>query len=178
MRLNAIVALALICMQACKAQPRHKEMVYSWFGLETIPKGPFGEINGAIKYDLPHTIKEPGDKFKFYGNYDSIRVKFPDMEEEAVFKKETIPALKWKPAPQYGNKYFFIGTYTNVELPGVYFSFYLTKDQKSLMELEYTNPGNLMAVFFFATDSVNALHKGLVDAEKEIPEAEMPVEAH
>jgi len=175
MKLVVTIISLLVYLQACMEQPSQKKMSYSWFGMENFPKNPSGEIISPIKAFPANYIKNPGDIFIFYRNNDSILFKSPGYAKDDLFKKTTIPAKKWKPAAQFGNKFFFIGTYTNADLPGFYFSFYLTKDWKSLMQLHYTNPGNLTSVFIFSTDSVNALPKGLVDPKREIPEAEEAV---
>jgi hypothetical protein len=173
MRIN-IVALLLICFQACKAQPGQRKITYSWLGTEGYPKNAKGEMINGIQLLPPHELKSPGNEFIFYENDDSILMKIPGLQGD-MYKKTAISAKQWKPAAQYGNTFFFLNTYTNIELPGLYASFYVTKDRKSLMQLHYTNPGNLLSVMIFSTDSTGASTKGLVDPRHEIPEPEEPV---
>lgn len=74
----------------------------------------------------------------------------------------------------YYDKFFFIGTYEKVELRGIYFSFYATKDWKSLMQVHFSNPGNMLAALVFSKDSVNILEKEglIIDPMNEKPEPE------
>jgi len=65
-----------------------------------------------------------------------------------------------------------MGTYANDSLPGFYFSFYTTKDRSSLMQLLYTNPGNLTDVLFFSRDSVNILQANGITIDPKDEEAE------
>ena len=174
MRIHTLIASLLICTQACTAQPGHKKVAYSWLGSEGYPKNAKGELLG-IKPLPPHQLKHPGNEFTFYENDDSILMKIPSFQGGDMFKKTVITTKRWKPAAQYGNKFYLIGTYTNDSLPGFFASFYVTKDRKSLMELHYTNPGNLINLMVFSTDSVGASPTGLVDPKSEISEAEEAV---
>lgn len=174
MRIHVVLALLLIGLYACNAQPSQRKVTYSWLGTEGYPKNAKGEMTNGIQLLPPHQLKHPGNEFTFYGDDDSVYMNVPGLKGD-MYIKTAIPAKRWKPAAQYGNTFYFLSTYTNVELPGLYASFYITKDRKSLMQLHYTNPGNLLSVMIFSTDSAGASTKGLVDPKREIPEPEEPV---
>lgn len=60
------------------------------------------------------------------------------------------------------------------ELPGWIFTYYLTPDRKTLLQLHYTNPGNMMGAILYSKEGTNILEKdGIVpDPRDEIAEPE------
>lgn len=73
-------------------------------------------------------IKEPINTFLMYKNNDSIRIMTASTPKGSIFKNVQIKSSSWTPKLSYYDKFFFIGTYEKVELGGIYFSFYATKD--------------------------------------------------
>jgi hypothetical protein len=179
MKMIVLILVVLIFQAGCKVPGRQKE-TYGWFSYEVIPRGPGNKIIGKSIWEGPVHIKQPIDTFEVYGKYDSIRMITPDMPAGNMFRKINLTNYKWKPKPDYGNKLFFLGTYATKELPGFYTSYYATKDWKSLMQVEYSNPGNLIMVLLFSKDSINILKKSgiIIDPKDEQSEPERPVLQH
>jgi hypothetical protein len=96
-----------------------------------------------------------------YGNFDSIRFQAPSLSPR-IFRKTDIRAESWKAKPSYGHL-SFVGNYTAEHLPGMYLSFYFSKDRRYILEAFYTNPGMLADAILFHKDSVNILKmKGII----------------
>ena len=148
---------------------------YRWVIFETIPRDKGGAVTGKPIWQAPLRIKSAeADSFVVYGNNDSIRMTTPGSPDVYLFSKMPIASGRWKPRPNYGNKLFFMGTFGRKDLPGMFISFYATKDRSSLMQLYYTNPGNIQNVLLFAKDSVNVLAEAglVIDPRDESTEPE------
>ena len=177
MKMILLILAALTFFTGCNNAPGRQKETYGWFSYEIIPRGPGGSLKSKPIWEGPIRIKPPIDTFEVYGKYDSIRMITPDMPAGNIFRKIDLTNYKWKPKPHYGNKLFFLGTYATKELPGFYFSYYTTKDWKSLMQVEYSNPGNLIMALLFSNDSINILQKSdiIIDSRDEQAEPERPV---
>jgi len=57
-----------------------------------------------------------------------------------------------KPRPEYGSL-LFVGNYVATDLPGFYMSYYFTKNRSLVMQVHYTNPGNMNGVMLFSKDT-------------------------
>lgn len=120
MRLILLGLAMLHLMVGCKAQPSVKRETYSWYSIETVPRYPpgtvpsdsIGRVKGAPVWDILWKGPFPYDTFVFYKNNDSINMiaSDGDIKTEQMFRKAKIHASKWKPKPQYGNIFFFLGT--------------------------------------------------------------------
>lgn len=156
------------------AQPSYRAETYSSINFEIIRRDSTGKKNEPPKWNGPSRIQPPIDTFMVYENNDSIRMITTDAPMGNMFRKIQIHASRWKPKPQYGNELFFIGTYEREGLAGMYFSFYAGKSWGTLMQVVYTNPGNLTAAILFSKDSVNVLQKSgiIVDPNDELSEPE------
>jgi len=168
------ISLLFIIELGCKSTSHTEKAAYQWLSYEIVPRDSLGNINGITEWHNAHRMPLPGDTFFFYQNNDSIQIKFPKITRLTTLKKTNIRSKVWKPVPQYGDRLFFVNTYTNDSLPGLYLSVYTTKDRTSLMEVFYTNPGNLTDVLFFSKDSVNILQANgiIIDPKDEATEPE------
>jgi hypothetical protein len=178
MRFTIIVAGILFITGACNSVKKPIREDYRWVTIETIPKD-HGKIIGAPQWNAPLRINDvEADTFTIYSNNDSIFMRIPRDKEGQMFKKVNIHSA-WKAKPQYGGQLFFMGNYVTPELDGLYASFYCTSDRSTLMQVFYTNPGNMFEVILFGRDSVNILRKAgvLVDPRQEMSEPERPVPA-
>jgi hypothetical protein len=172
MKMILSILFAVAFLQGCIAQPSFKREAYSWLTLEIVPRDSLGKAKGIPQWPAPWKIKSPVDTFVVYANYDSIRMISSDAPIGNLFTKVQIHASRWKPKPQYGNELFFLGTYERDSLPGMYFSFYTTKDWSSLMQIEYTSPGNVMAALFFSKDSISIRKKDIVNIDPKDEQSE------
>lgn len=145
---------------------------YSWISFENVKKNAEGKVLEKVKWDPIVKIKDPINTFVMYKNNDSIRMITAYTPKGSIFKKVQISASDWPRKQNYFNKFFLMGTYEKDDLPGMYFNFYVTKDWKGLMQVMYTNPGNMFGAQVFCKDSVNILQKKgfIID-----PEAEKPI---
>jgi hypothetical protein len=136
---------------------------YYYVSFENIPRGKLGKLIGKAYWNGP-TNHIPGliaDSFFVYGNFDSIRF-LPPRSSPNMFRKTDIKAESWKAKASYGNLKF-VGNYTADHLPGMYLSFYFSKDRRYILEALYTNPGMLSGAILFHKDSVNILKmKGII----------------
>ena len=182
MRIAAIVAGILVMLGACNSMQSSRMEVYAWENYERIPFD-HGKVIGTPKWDTAMRIKlgkkQAMDTLLFYTNDDSILMVTPGGEPGQMFKRFDIPAEKWKAKPAYGHQYFFIGNYVTDDLPGLYASFYCTKDRRSIQQLYYTNPGNMNTVILLSRDSGNILKDSgvLIDPRDEVAEPERPIPA-
>ncbi len=121
----------------------------------------------------------PYDTFVVSKTADSIRMIYSYKPAGDLFKKVNIHATRWKPKASYDNKFFFIGTYELDRLDGLYMSFYATKDWSSLLQIHYTNPGNMVNVLLFSKGPVNIFRQDgfVIDPNGETSEPERPVQA-
>lgn len=174
MRILLLIIFLSAFLQNCMAQPYPRREVYSWLSFEAIPRDNKGNQTGTPTWDTSRRIKFPMDTFIIYKNYDSIRMITPGNQPGKLFKKVNIPASKWKPKPDYGRKLYFLGTYEREELAGIYISIYATKDWDALMQVHYTNPGNITAALLFSKSSINIMKNNgvLVNPKDEISEPE------
>jgi hypothetical protein len=157
MRLIFITITSLALLISCIARDKNRKEAFQWLAFESIPTNAEGKVTGTPSWKSPSRINlHTSDTFVVYGeNRDSI-------------------LIKWKPNPDYGHKFFFIGTYDAKDLPGLYFSFYSTKDWSSLLQICYTNPGNMNMAMLFAKDSANILKQDgiILDPRDEASEPE------
>ncbi|SRR5260221_1959692 len=170
-----LIIIPTLAFLACSMSPGkpHRE-AYGWIDFEKIPADSMGKCIGKPSWDTPFQMKFASiDTFLIYENNDSILMITPDAPPR-MFRKVQIKASKWKPRPDYANKLFLLGTYIAKDLGGLYFSFYSTKDRSSLLEIDYTNPGNMNGADIFTKDSVNILQKDgiIIDPRNEQPEME------
>ena len=170
----------LICFlffwQAGMAQPACRKEVYSWLSLELVPRDTNGNVNGTPHWNAPIRMPFPGDTFAVSKNRDSIRMIANKYNHAGnLFIKTRISASGWKAAPSYADIFFLLGTYKRAGLSGLYFSFYITKDWSSLMQIEYTNPGNIHAAAIFSKGFINILEKRniIINPKKEQPEPKL-----
>ena len=172
MRISSAVTL-LACLFGCTMRMPPQAESYSWLSLQVVKKNAEGKLLEKVKWDPIVKIKDPINTFVMYKNNDSIRMITAYTPTGSIFRKIQISGSNWRPKQNYFNKFFFIGTYEKPDLRGLYFNFYFTKDWKSLMQVMYTNPGNMAQVMMFSKDSVNILQKeGLIidpEAEKSEP---------
>lgn len=169
MKSGIVIFCILFCFQSCKPRTERKAAVYYWLGFESIVKDSTGKLSKPVQWGNSHHIGVSGDTFFIYSQNDSILMKMPHNAKGNMFRKLALTESRWKPAGQYSNEFFFVGNYTAENMPGFYVSYYATKDYSSLLQLHYTNPGNLVAALVFSKDSVNLLQKKnvLIDPGKE-----------
>lgn len=176
MRFFFLTIIFLTLLISCIAQNKNSRDAYRWVAFEAIPTDSMGKTTGMPSWKSPVKINTPAsDTFVVYGEKnDSILMMAPDNPEHEMFRKIQINASKWKPKPDYGNKLFFLGTYAAKDLPGIYVSFYSTKDRSSLLQIGYTNPGNMNVAILFTKDSANILKQAgiVIDPREETSEAE------
>lgn len=130
---------------------------YRYTSLEKVPRGKMGILTGKAYWNLPHHIAGPtADSFYVYGHFDSILFKGP--ASSSMYRKTDIRAASWKAKPSYGNLYF-VGNFKAAHLPGLYVSYYFSKDRRNILQALYTNPGTLVDAALFHKDSVNVLKK-------------------
>jgi hypothetical protein len=165
--------MIFIALESCQSQSSVQKKFFYWWHFENIPRDSTGKINGVSNWDIPHKLSS-GDTFVLYKNYDSIRMVMPGIPNGDVFRKVEIRSRRWRPRTEYGDILLLLGTYERQGLDGLYFSFYGTKDLTSLMQVVYTNPGNLNGVAIFSKDSVNILQKKgiIIDPKDEWAEPE------
>jgi hypothetical protein len=168
------ILYALLLVQGSITQPPLTREVYSWVSTESIPRDPSGRVNGKPAWTAHWRLKPPYDTLVYYRNNDSIRMISSDAPGGTVFRKVQIKARKWKPKPDYHNRFFLLGTYTRRDLGGLYTSFYMTKDRSSLLQVWYSNPGNMTDALLFSKGAVNILQRDgvVIDARNEQPEPE------
>lgn len=161
----------LFTTQACLEQQKEtkkeklKKDGYRYVSFGRIPKDKMGKKIGRHYWDKTYYIDEPAaDSFYIYGNFDSIRMKTPSEKFGSVFRKVDIRAISWKPMPKYDD-FFFEGNYVTDSLPGFYMSYYFTKDRSGILQLGYTDPGNLNSIILFTKDSVNVLKRSGVNID-------------
>jgi hypothetical protein len=164
--------LILIVLVSCQSQPSVQNKFFYWWHYENIPRDSTGKLIGVSNWDVPHKLPS-GDTFVLYKNYDSIRMVMPGIPDGDIFRKVEIHSSRWKPRPEY-DALLLLGTYERQGLDGLFFSFYATKDLTSIMQVVYTNPGNLNGVAIFSKDSVNILQKKgmIIDPKDELVEPE------
>jgi hypothetical protein len=176
MRLIFVTITSLALLISCRAQDKNRKAAFQWIAFENIPTDSVGKVTGTPSWRSPSRINlHTSDTFVIYGeNRDSMLMTTPGNPEHEIYRKMKINASKWKPNPDYGHKLFFIGTYGAKDLPGLYFSFYSTKDWSSLLQIGYTNPGNMNMAMLFAKDSVNILKQYgiIIDPRDEASEPE------
>lgn len=176
-----LIASDIICLVSCSSHPGPERQGYRWILFQHVPRNQYGDVTGDPSWSVPLKIKTGADTFIVYKNYDSILMCTPSSKGNDLFKKVNIPAKKWKPKPNYGSL-LFAGTYivADKDHQGVYFSYYLTKDRSSIMQVMYTNPGNMMDALLFSKDSINILQKeGIrIDPRDETVESEEARLAH
>lgn len=182
MRIIIIGAGILVILGACNSKKSFRREFYDYVTYEKIPFD-HGKVTGTPRWDTAIRIifrKKPVmDTFDFYKNNDSIFMSAPGGEPGQMFKRINIRSEKWKARPEYGHQLYFIGNYVTADLPGLYTSFYATKDSRSILQLYYTNPGNLNTAIMFSRNSVNILKDSgvLIDPRDEVAEPERPVPA-
>lgn len=182
MRIIVIVAGILVILGACNSIKRPHREFYYWENYEKIPFD-HGKVNGTPRWDTTMRIRIGKrllmDTFDFYRNDDSIFMITPGGERGQMFKRFNVRAEKWKARLSVGHQLHFIGNYVTEDLPGLYTSFYVTEDRRSILQLYYTNPGNLNTVILLSHDSVNILKDSgvLIDPRDELSESERPVPA-
>ncbi|MBV8252227.1 MAG: hypothetical protein JO154_06420 [Chitinophaga sp.] len=140
----------------CKEVPNHPIYSYSWIHFEFISRDSTGKISSMPQWNMPVQLNIP-DTFVVYPNTDSIRMITPDMPGGSLFVRTSLDSYKWKPRPSYGNGLQLLGLFERRDLPGMLFSFYATKDRSSLLQVVYTNPGNMNTAMLFSSDSANVL---------------------
>jgi hypothetical protein len=157
---NLIVISLLTGLYACSSQEKIKTDGYRFVTFENIPRGEMGKVIGDPSWvDTANVIRSlKADSFYVYSNFDSIRMATPSESFGSMFRKTDIRATSWKAKPKYG-ELNFVGNFTADHLPGIFVSFYFTKDRSSILQLAYTNPGNMTDVVIFHKDSVNILEK-------------------
>lgn len=91
-----------------------------------------------------------------------------------MFRRVQLNGIKWKPRPGYGKKLFFLGTYTATDLAGMIFCYYSTPDRSTILQIHYTNPGNMSGAILFSKSGVNILEKEgiVIDPREERAEPE------
>ena len=181
-RITTIVAGILVILGACNSiKSSHREFYY-WENYERIPFD-HGKVIGTSRWDTTMRIKLGNrlvmDTLDFYRNDDSIFMITPGGEPGQMFRRFNVRAEKWKARPSVGHQLHFIGNYVTEDLPGLYISFYTTEDRRSILQLYYTNPGNLNTVILLSRDSVNILKNSgvIIDPREEAAEPERPVPA-
>lgn len=174
MKMILSILFVTFFFQGCIAQSSIKKEVYSWISSESIPRDSFGRVIGRPAWTSHWQMESPYDTFVVYKNCDSIRMIALGGPGGKLFKKVQIHSEKWKPKLEYGNDLYLMGTYEREGLPGMYFSFYATKDWSSLMQILYSNPGNITQALVFSKNSINRLQqKGiLIDPKEEQSEPE------
>jgi hypothetical protein len=168
-----LIIISSLAFLACNVFPgKPNREAYGWINFETIPTDSMGRSTGRSSWEPPMRMKI--DYFLTYENNDSILMITPEDIPPMMFRKVQIKATKWKPRPDYANKLLFLGTYIAKELGGIYFSYYAATDRSSLLQIEYTNPGNMVGATMFTKDSINILkNNGIIpDPKDELPEAE------
>lgn len=156
---NLLAMLLLVGLCACSFQQGIKRDGYRHVSFEELPTDSMGKIIRKPHWKPHHYIKDlKADSFYVYGDFDSIRMATPAESYGNMFRKTDIRAETWKATPKYGSMNF-VGNFTADHLPGMFVSFYFTKDRSSLMQLIQTNPGNVTGVILFHKDSVNILKK-------------------
>ena len=174
MRIFLGTILGMTFLMSSRPPQATRSYAYTFLAMESIPTDSHGNVTGAPSWGPINRMKPlPLDTFVFYQNNDSIlMITSYVAHPRRVFKKVSIRASRWKPRPSYGKKLIFLGTYEVDDLRGLYFSFYSTKDRSSVLQVHYTNPGNMMAALLFSRDSVNILqNEGVIvdprDEQKE-----------
>jgi hypothetical protein len=143
---------------ACASRNNVDSGGYRYVSMEEIPRGKTGELTGKAFWSIHnHLSGSVTDSFYVYGNFDSIRFRVPSSSPR-MFRKTDIRAESWKAKPSYGNLNF-VGNFTAEHLPGVYVSYYFSKDRRYILQALYTNPGMLFDAILFHKDSVNILKK-------------------
>lgn len=155
-----IITSLLVCLYACSSREQITRDGYRFVTYEDIPRGEMGKVIGDPTWiDTANIIRsKTADSFYVYGKFDSIRMITPGESHISMFRKKDIKAISWKAKPNYG-ELNFVGNFIVDHLPGMYISFYFTKDRSTLMQVPYTNPGNNAGVILFHKDSVNILKK-------------------
>lgn len=152
-----ILFIISLTFSACASKNNIDSGGYRYVSLEKIPRGEMGKLTGQAFWDQRHHLSGSiTDSFYVYGNFDSIRFVTPSSSR--TFRKTDIRAESWKAKPSYG-KLNFVGNYTAEHLPGVYISYYFSKDRRYILQALYTNPGMLFDAILFHKDSVNILKK-------------------
>jgi hypothetical protein len=138
---------------------------YRYVSFGKIPSDKMGKKIGRHYWDKTYYINKPAaDSFYIYGSFDSIRMKTPAERFGTIFRKVDIHAISWKPKPDYDD-FSFVGNFVTDSLPGFYMSYYFTKDRSGILQLHYTDPGNLNGVILFTKDSVNVLKRSGVNID-------------
>ena len=169
-RISGLVAIIFFLLPVCMNAQKPGGDVYRWVIFETIPKGAHGVVTGRPSWNAPLRIKTAAaDTIVVYGNNDSILMCAPSRQ---MFRRVQINGVKWKPKPDYGKKLFFLGTYTATDLGGLIFSYYSTPDRSTILQIHYTNPGNMIGVSLFSKNGVNILEGIVIDPREEMAEPE------
>lgn len=182
MRIAILVAGILVILGACNSKKSSHREFYYYVTYERIPFD-HGKVIGTPRWDTTMRIRLGKrlvmDTFDFYRNDDSIFMITPGGEAGQMFKRFNVRSEKWKARPSVGHQLHFIGNYVTEDLPGLYISFYATEDRRSILQLYYTNPGNLNTVVLLSGDSANILKNSgvLIDPRDEVAEPERPMSA-
>lgn len=167
--------LAVLCISVlgCSTAHNYTKQNYPWVHFDIMPKDSMGNVTGPVKWLAPSLLKVP-NTFLMYGNNDSIRMISSDMPEGSLFIKTKLDGYKWKPKSVYGNNLHLLGLFQRKDLPGMLFSMYASDDWSNLLQLVYSNPGNMTAAMIFSKDSVNTLlqSNSIIDPTKEISQPE------
>jgi hypothetical protein len=169
-----------VFLAGCKAKLQPRKEIYSWISFEVAPKDSAGKLMEVPAWDGPHRIPGPAaDTFVIYSNNDSIRMITADVPGGNLFTRFELHGYRWRPKPSYLDRLFLLGTYMRNDLPGIYATFYVSKDWKTLLQVHYTNPGNMNMALYFSRDSVNIFRQAdkIVDPNEDVQESEKPVVA-
>jgi hypothetical protein len=178
------IALLCICLVSlapgCRPQQRQEREALPWVVLEDIPRDSRGRVTAAPRWQPPiWTNRATADTFVVFGTADSVLMISNDGFPARMFVPTDVGARHWKPRPSIGRSLRLMGTYERRDLRGIFQCFYITADRRNLLQVWYTNPGNVMDALLFSKDSSNILEQEhlVIDPRADMSEAESAVPA-
>lgn len=178
MRIALLLVSLVIVAPACRPQRQPVRVALPWVVLEDIPRDSLGRLTAPPSWRPPVWGNRPvADTFVFYGNGDSVLMISNDGFPARMFVPTDVGARQWRPRQTIGGSLRLQGVYERRDLRGMFQCFYTDADKHALLQVWYTNPGNVMDALLFSKDSSNILQKEgiVIDPRTEAPEPEVAV---